>query len=128
MILFQLNIHVRMTYRNALLYPWFFTLNPEHQVNLRLVHQYNAQDTHTTIQYQDTKVLIPYQYSHTVIQYQHPKIPILTDLPLQFFNSQTTKLIRPGKVGNPVLVRVRYTHSTNRSILTQFTTLLTNYH
>ena len=92
-----------MTYRNLPLYSWFSTLDPDHQANLQLVYQYNSQDTHTVIQYQDTKVLISYQYTHTVIQCQNPKIPICTDIPMQFFQLSNHKANQACKSGESSL-------------------------
>ena len=83
-------------------------------------------------QYQDfkntTTVPILYQYLHIVTQYQNPKILIYIDIPTQSFNFQTMKLIKYGKMRDPLLVSGRYTYLTNHSFLTKFTILLTNSH
>ena len=76
------------------------------KVNLRLVHQLNVQNTHTAIQYQK------YRYN--------------AKIPMQLSNFIPQSKLSPKR--NPFLVSTRNIYSTNRFSLTQFTTLLTNYH
>ena len=70
-ILSQSLVHLRIMYRNPILYPWSSTLDPGHQVNLRLVYQYNAK--------------IPTYLSNTKIP-KYQKYWHHTNIPIQLSN------------------------------------------
>ena len=113
-----------MTHRNQISYPLSLAINPEHQHKFNYPSN-NALDTHTSNQYQNKKATnIPIQLSNTKI----PKYQYYTVIPMQFINSQTTKLNKPGKNGKSILGQCEV-YILNQPIHSDsITTLLTNYY
>ena len=97
---FPKEIHLRMTYRKPFLCSRFFTLDLEHQVNLRFVHQYTSK---ILTQLSNTRIPNYRYHTNTPIQYSIPH--------------QKGELSPESK--KYISVSTKYTHLNNCSILTQ---------
>ena len=54
---FQLLIYLRITYRNQILHPQSFAIDPYYNSKPWLIHQYNAKNIHVVIQFHITQLI-----------------------------------------------------------------------